>query len=336
MLLSLPYRGEIVKLPRRRFLQGAGAVIGAGAWPRSFAALEYPTRPVRLIVGFPAGGTADLVGRILAQWLSERLGKPVIVENKPGASTNIALQTIAHAPADGYTIGPIGVSNAISVTFHKDLPFNFLRDIAAVAGTVSFPMVMEVHPSVPVQNLSEFIAHAGANPGKINMASFGTGTISHLAGELFKLKTRTDMTHLPYRGAAPMLVDLLAGQAQAAIDSLPTSLPHIRQGALRALAVTTGTRSDVLPDVQTVGEVVEGYEASVWTGIGAPRGTPPEIVERLNREINAGLANPAIRARFAELGATPIPFSTADFGAFVEAETRKWGEVIRSSGVKPE
>jgi tripartite-type tricarboxylate transporter receptor subunit TctC len=325
-----------VKIARRRFLQGAGAAIGAGGWPRSSAALEYPTRPVRLIVGFPAGGTADLVGRILAQWLSERLGKPVIVENKPGASTNIALQTVAHAPADGYTLGSIGVSNALGMTFYKDLPFNFLRDIAAVAGTVSFPMVMEVHPSVPVQNLSEFIAHAGANPGKINMASFGTGTISHLAGELFKLKTRTDMIHLPYRGAAPMLVDLLAGQAQAAIDSLPASLPHIRQGALRALAVTTGTRSDVLPDVQTVGEVVEGYEASVWTGIGAPKGTPPEIVERLNREINAGLTNPAIRARFAELGATPIPFSPADFGAFVEAETRKWGEVIKFSGVKQE
>jgi tripartite-type tricarboxylate transporter receptor subunit TctC len=324
-----------MRLPRRGFLRlAAAAVLPAIARPA--LAQAYPGRPVRMIVGFSAGGTADIVARIMAQWLSERLGQAVIVENKPGATTNIGTQAVINAPPDGYTLLFITAANATNATLYETLPFNFLRDIMPVAGLVEFTLVLEVNAAVPVRSVPEFIAYARANPGKINMASFGVGTTSHLSGELLKLTTGIDTVHVPYRGGAPMLTDLISGQVQAAFDALPGSLPHIRTGALRPLAVTTAARSDELPDIPTIGDTIPGYEASGWAGIGAPKGTPPDIIARLYREISAGLANPAIRARLADLGSTPMPLGPAQLGAFMAAETEKWAKVVKFSGARAE
>jgi len=272
----------------------------------------------------------------MSQWLTERLGQPVVVETKPGAATNISIQATIASPADGYTLVYVSSSNAISATLFDSLPFNYLRDLAPVAGLVTFPLVMDVHPSVAATNVAQLIVLARANPGKINMASFGTGTTSHLAGELFKSMTGVNMLHVPYRASPQALIDMMSGQAQVMFDTLTSSLPHIRSGAVRALAVAGKTRFGALPDVPTVDETVPGYEASAWAGFGAPKGTPMEIIETLNREINAGLANPRIKAQLAAAAATPMPFGPAAFGAYMAAETEKWGRVVKGAGIKPE
>ena len=323
-----------MKLPRRRFLRLAGMAAMLPALPRVAAAQAYPQRPVRWIIGFPAGGATDLVTRIVGRFLSERLGQPVIIENKPGASTNLAAQAVVNAPPDGHTLLLCLATNAINATLYESLPFDFLRDIAPVSGLTEQPLVIEVNPSVPARNIAEFIAYAKANPGRINFASFGAGTISHLAIELLKVMAGIDVVHVPYRGGAPLITDLIAGQVQAGIDALPNSLPHIQRGAVRALALTPAKRSDALPDVPTVGETIPGYEVTTWSGVGVPRGTPAEIIERLHREINAGLRDPAIRARFAEVGATPLFYTPAEFGALMAAETEKWAKVVKFSGAK--
>jgi len=323
-----------MRLPRRGFLRLAGAVT---AWPmvaRGAAAQSYPSRPVRWVLGFPAGGATDLIVRIMGHWLSERLGQPIVIENKPGASTNLAVQAVVTSPPDGYTLLLALATNAINATLYETLPFNFLRDIAPVSGLADLPLVMEVNPSLPVNTVAELVAYAKANPGRINFASFGTGTISHLAIELLKVMAGIDVVHVPYRGGAPLITDLIAGQVQAGIDALPNSLPHIQRGAVRALALTPAKRSDALPDVPTVGETIPGYEVTTWSGVGVPRGTPAEIIERLHREINAGLRDPAIRARFAEVGATPLFYTPAEFGALMAAETEKWAKVVKFSGAK--
>ncbi len=321
-------------VPRRRFLHLAGAALAAPVFTAVARAQAYPTRPVRWVVGFPAGGSTDIVSRIIGNWLTERLGQPFIVENKPGAGTNLAVQTVVNAPPDGYTLLFATTTSAINATFYESLPFNFLRDIAPVAALADLPFVMEVNPSVPAKTIAEFIAYAKASPGKVNMASFGVGTISHLALELFQQMTGVTLQHVPYRGGAPMVTDLISGQVQAGIDAMPNSLPHIQRGTLRALAVTGATRSDVLPDVPTVGETVPGYDVSGWTGVGVPSGTPAEIVATLNREINAALNDPRIKARLAELGGRPIVLSAQEFGKLWVADTGKWARVIRSAGLR--
>ena len=325
-----------MNLPRRRFLQLAA---GAAALPAlsGFAwAQSYPGRPVRIIVGYPPGDSPDTVARIMGQWLSDRLGQPFVIENKPGAATNIAVQAAVDAAADGYTLLWVTTANTSNVTFYDALHFDFLRDVAPVAGLVRMPLVMVVNPSVPARTVAEFITYAKSNPGKINMASAGVGGTIHLAGELFKATAGVDLLHVPYRGSPPAISDMISGRVQVMFDAVPSSLPHIRSGALRALAVTTLTRSDVLPDVPTVADTVAGYEASAWIGATTRRGTPPGIVETLNREINAGLANPGIKARLADLGMTPVPDTAAAFGSFLEAETAKWGKVIKFAGIKAE
>jgi tripartite-type tricarboxylate transporter receptor subunit TctC len=299
----------------------------------SAAALDYPTRPVRWVVPYTPGGGTDITARIIAQWLSERLGQQVVIENKPGAGNNIGTETVAHAPADGYTLLLVNPANAINATLYTKLPFNFLRDIAPVGGVMRVPNVMEVNPEVPAKTVAEFIAYAKANPGKINWATSGNGTSVHLSGELFKLMTGVEMANIPYKGSAPALTDLIAGTVQVIFDNMPPSLPHIRSGKLRALAVTTATRSDALPDVPTVAETVPGYEASAFYGMGVPKGTPPEIIDKLSREINAALADPNIKARLAELGGMLIPGSPADFGKLVARETEKWAKVIKDGHV---
>jgi tripartite-type tricarboxylate transporter receptor subunit TctC len=324
-----------MRLARRGFLRLASSAI-LPVIARPAVAQSYPARPVRMMVGFPAGGAGDLVARIVAQWLSERLSQPVFVENKPGATTNIATQAVINAPPDGYTLLYITAANATNATLYEALPFNFLRDIVPVAGLVEFTLVLEVNAAMPVRSVAEFVAYAKARPGKINMASFGVGTTSHLSGELLKLTTGIDTVHVPYRGGAPMVTDLISGQVQAAFDALPASLPHIRAGTLRPLAVTTAMRSASLPDIPTIGDTIPGYEASGWAGIGVPRGTPQEIVEKLYRAASAGLANPAIRARLVDLGSTPIPLGPEAFGAFLAAETEKWAKVVTFAGAKAE
>jgi tripartite-type tricarboxylate transporter receptor subunit TctC len=297
-------------------------------------ALDYPTRPVRWILGYPAGGAADIVARVMGQWLSERLRHSVIIENKSGAGTNIAAQAVIGAPPDGYTLLWVSPANAINATLYETLPFDFLRDTAPVAGLVRFALVMEVNPKVPAATVPEFIAYAKANPGALSMASFGVGTSSHLAGELFKTMTGVKIVHVPYRGSAPAETDLIGGQTQVMFDNLTSSLTQIRTGALRVLAVTTEARSDLLPGVPTVAETLPGFEASGWSGIMAPRGTPPEIVDRLYREVAAGLADRNVRTRLTEVGSTLMPMTPAQFGAFVAAETEKWGKVVKASGAK--
>jgi len=291
---------------------------------------------LRWIVGFPPGGGADIVSRIMAPWLAERLGQPVVVENKPGASSNISVQAVVNSPPDGYTLLFVPASAAVNVSLFDTLPFNLTRDIAPVSGLIDFPLVMIVNPAVPARTVSELIAYAKANPGKISIGSFGTGSTSHVTGELFKMMTGVSMIHVPYRGGAPMIADLIGGQVQVAFDVLTGALAHIQSGGVRLLAVAGKTRYDGLPDVPTIGETVPGFEANSWCGVGVPRGTPPEIIERLNREINAGLADPSVKAQLAKVATTPIFFTPAEFGAYVAAEIEKWGKVIKVAGVKPE
>jgi len=325
-----------MNLPRRGFLRLAGVAAVLPAASRLVTAQPYPTRPLRWVVGYAAGGTTDVMMRIMGHWLSERLGQPVIIENKPGAATNIAAQTVVNSPPDGYTMLLATATNVINASLYDALPFNFVRDIAPVSGFFATPLVLVVNPSIPPDNLAAFIDYAKVNPDKVALASFGTGTVSHLAGELLKTMTGARMVHVPYRGGAPMIGDLLGGQVQAAIDALPNSLPHIRRGALRALAVMSSKRSDALGDVPTAGEIVAGYEVNTWTGVGVPRGTPADIVEKLNREINAGLADPGIKARLADAGAAPIILTPAEFGALVAADVEKWSRVVKLAGLKPE
>jgi tripartite-type tricarboxylate transporter receptor subunit TctC len=323
-------------LARRQFLYLAGAGVVLSALTHLASALDYPSQPIRWLVGFPPGGAADIQARIMGRWLSEHLGRPVLIENKPGAGSNIAVQTVINMPADGHTLLFASPSNAINATLYENLAFNFLRDTAPVAGLVRSPLVMEVHPSVPAKTVAEFIAYARANPGKINMASSGVGTTSHLAGELLRAMTGINLVHVPYRGAAPAIADLIGGQVQVTFDVVAGSRAHIMAGRLRALAVTTAARSDVLPDLPTVSETVAGYEVSGWSGVGVRMGTPREIIERLNREINAGLANPTVKAQLEETGSVPMPLTPAQFGAFIAAETEKWGRVVKFSGAKPD
>jgi tripartite-type tricarboxylate transporter receptor subunit TctC len=322
--------------PRRRFLQLAGGGLMLPAIASPTRAQAYPSKPVRWIIGFPAGGGADTVARIMEPWLSKRLGQPVIIENRPGASTNIAVQAVVNAPPDGYTMLWHGLSSVVNASLFTNLPFDIQRDIAPVAGIVSYPMIMVAHPSMPAKNAAELIAHAKANPGKVTMASFGTGSASHLAGELFKFMAGINMVHIPYRGGAPMTTDLIGGQVNVGFDVMVTALPQVRSGKLRALGVLGPKRFDLLPDVPAVAETLPGYEASTWAGIGVPRGTPPDIIQRLNREVNEGLAQPDIKARLADVGTVPMVLSADEFRAYIAAEFQKWDKVVKVAGIKPD
>ena len=323
-------------LPRRKFLYLAASVATLPTLSRIARAEGYPSRPVRWIVGFAPGGGNDIVARLMGQWLSEHLGQPFVIENRPGAGTNIATEAVMNATPDGYTLLFVAPSAAINATLYEKLNFNFIRDIAPIAGIMRIPNVMVVNPSVPAQTVPEFIAYAKANPGKVNMASPGVGTSVHLSGELFKLMTGVDMVHVPYKGSAPSLTDLLGGQVQVTFATMPSSIGYIRAGRLRALAVTTAERSPALPEVPTVGEFVPGYEVSTWYGVCARVGTPAEVIDKINSEINAGLADPAMRARLADLGGITIAGSPDDFGKLIANETEKWGKVIRAANIKPE
>jgi tripartite-type tricarboxylate transporter receptor subunit TctC len=325
-----------MKLPRRRFLQLAGSGLTLPAILRPARAQAYPSKPLRWIIGFPAGGGADTVARIMEPWLSKRLGQPVIIENRPGASTNIAVQAVVNSPPDGYTMLWHGLSSVVNASLFVNLPFDIQRDIAPVAGIVSYPMIMVAHPSVPANNAAELIAHAKANPGKVTMASFGTGSASHLAGELFKFMAGINMVHIPYRGGAPMTTDLIGGQVNVGFDVMVTALPQVRSGKLRALGVLGRKRFELLPDVPAVAEALPGYEASTWAGIGVPRGTAPDIIQRLNREANEGLAQPDIKARLADVGTVPMVFTPAEFKAYIAAEFLKWDKVVKVAGIKPD
>ena len=321
---------------RRQFLHlaaGAGAVpaVSRNAWAQT-----YPARPVRIIVGYPSGGSNDLLARLMAQWLSERMGQQFVIENRPGAGSNIATEAVVRADPDGYTLLMVSAANMSNAALYEKLNYNFIRDIAPVAGVMRVPLVMEVNLSIPAKTVPEFIAYAKANPGKINFASGGIGTSIHLSGELFKMMTGIDMQHVPYRGNGPALTDLLGGQVQIMFDTMPAAIGYVRAGQLRALAVTTATRSEALPDIPTVGEYVPGYEASSLYGVAAPSNTPTEIVDKLNREINAALADPAMQTRLADLGGIVLAGSPADFGKLIAVETEKWAKVIRTGNIKPQ
>jgi tripartite-type tricarboxylate transporter receptor subunit TctC len=324
-----------MKPGRRQFLHLASAAVGLAVVAPTAQAQGYPTRPIRILVGFPAGGTTDINARLIAQWLSERHRQQFIVENRPGANASLALEALVHAPADGYTLGTVGTSSSLNEALHQHADFDLNRDLAMIAGLATSPLVLEVHPSVPVETVPELIAYVKANPGRINMASYGAGSLSHVAGELFKMAAGLHMQHVPYRGSAPMLTDLLGGQVQVAFDALPASIEFIRTARLRVLAVTSASRDPALPQIPCLGEYLPGYEATTFTGIGAPRKISAEIVLKLNKEINAGLADTKMKERLAELGSAPLVLSPADFTKFVQDETEKWGRVIRTPKLSP-
>jgi tripartite-type tricarboxylate transporter receptor subunit TctC len=317
-------RRDFIKLVSGTLVLSAGLARGQ----------SYPSRPVRLVVGFPPGGTTDIVARVLGQWLSERLSAPFVIENRPGAGTNVATETVVRAPADGHTLLVVTPANAINTSFYDKLDFDFERDITPVARLIRSPYVLEVFPGFPAKTVSELIAYAKANPGKIDVASFGTGTASHLSAEMFKMMAGVQMQHVPYKGSAPMVTDLLGGQVQVAFDNLPASIEHIKAGRLRALALTTAKRSETMPDVPTLGEFLPGYETSSWLAIGAPSKTPNEVVVTLNREINAGLIDPKVKAKLADLGATVLPGSPVDSARLIADETEKWRKVVSFAGLK--
>jgi tripartite-type tricarboxylate transporter receptor subunit TctC len=319
---------------RRRLLSLAVASAATPIFPGLAWAEEYPVRPVRVMVGFPPGGGADIFARIVADWLQAQLGQPFVVENKPGAATNLATEAVVRAPADGYTLLATTTSNLLNGSLYADLSYDFIRDIAPVASLSVQPLVLEVTTTLPANSVSEFIAHAKANPGKVNVGNFGLGTVSHLAAEAFKEASGVDFVSVPYRGSAPMIADLLSGRLHAAFDNIPGSIAHIRSGGVRALAVTTAVRSEALPDVPTAGETLAGYEAFTVAGIGAPKGTPADRIQKLNAQINAGLADPKLKARLADLGATVLAGSPADFAKLIARETEKWAKVIKASGIK--
>ena len=321
---------------RRTFIRLAAGAAVLPTVPQIAHAQSYPNRPIRLIVGFAPGGGNDITARLMGQWLSERLGQPFVIENRPGAGTNVATEAVVNAVPDGYTILFVAPSAAINATLYEKLNFNFIRDLAPIAGIMRIPNVMVVNPSVPARTVPEFVAYAKANPGKINVASPGVGTSVHLSAELFKMMTGVDMVHVAYKGSAPSLTDLLGGQVQVSFATMPASIEFIRAGKLRALAVTTATRSPALPDVPTVGEFVPGYEVSTWYGLCARMGTPAEVIDKINKEINAGLADPTIKARLADLGGVTIAGSPGDFGRLIADETEKWAKVIRAANIKPE
>lgn len=325
-----------MKLARRQFLQLTAGAAALPAVSRFAWAQAYPTRPVRIIVPVPPGGALDILARLMGQWLSERLGQPFVIENRAGAGTNIGVEAVVRASADGYTLLLIPGSVTVNATLYEKLNFNFIRDIVPIAMISSLPLVMEVNPSVPARTVAEFIAYAKSNPGKVSMASSGNGTPQHVAGELFKMMTGVDMLHVPYRGGAPALTDLIGGQVQVMFSPLPESIESIKAGKVRALAVTTAARSEALPELPTVADSVPGFEAGTWQGIGAPKNTPAEIVERLNKEINAALADPKIKAHLAVLGSVPMPMSPANFEKMIVAETEKWAKVIRAANIKTE
>jgi tripartite-type tricarboxylate transporter receptor subunit TctC len=325
-----------MKLPRRHFLHLAASAAALPAVSRIARAQAYPTRPVRLIVPVAPAGANDITARLIGQWLSERLGQPFVIENRPGGGGNIGTEAVVRAPADGYTLLMVGGYNAINATLYQKLNFNFIRDIAPVATLTRDSIVMVVNPSVAAKSVPDFIAYAKANSGKVNMASPGSGTASHIAGELFKMMAGVDMIHVPYRGGGPALTDLIAGQVQVMFVTTASPIEYIRAGRLRALAVTTATRSEALPDIPTLGEFLPGYEASNWFGVGAPRNTPVEVIEKLNKEINAGLTDPKIKARLADLGGDVLALSPTEFDKFIADETEKWGKVIRAANIKPE
>jgi tripartite-type tricarboxylate transporter receptor subunit TctC len=325
-----------MKILRRQFLHLVAGAVALPAVSRFAWAQTYPTRPVHFIVAFAPGGTNDIVARLIGQSLSERLGQQFIIENRPGAGTNIGTEVVVRAPPDGYMLLVVGAPNAINATLYEKLSFEFIRDIAPVASILNVPLVMEVNPSVPATTVREFIAYAKANPSKINYASGGNGGVTHVAGELFKMMTGINMVHVPYRGEAPALTDLLGGQVQVMFPTVTASIEYVRAGKLRALGVTTAARSEALPDLPTVGDFVPGYEASAWLGVGAPRNTPAPIVDRLNKEINAVLSDPKMKARLADLGGTVLAGSPADFGKLIVDETEKWAKVVKLSGAKPD
>jgi tripartite-type tricarboxylate transporter receptor subunit TctC len=321
---------------RRRFLLLAVGVATLPTIPRIAKAQSYPNRPVRIIVGLAPGGTQDILGRLMGQWLSDRWGQPFVVENRTGGAGNIAAEAVARAPPDGYTLLIIGPSNAANATLYDRLNFNFIRDVAPVASLTRVPNVFEVNPSLPIRTVPEFVAYAKANPGKLSFASGGNGSSQHLSAELFTMMTGTNMLHVPYRGGAAAMADLLSGQVQVMFDNMTSSIEHIRAGGLRPLAVTTAIRSEVLPDTPTMGDFVPGYETSAVNGIGVPRATPPEIIDRLNRELNAGLADPKLRAKLASFGASVLVGTPAEYGKLIADETEKWGQVIKTAGIKAE
>jgi tripartite-type tricarboxylate transporter receptor subunit TctC len=325
-----------MKLPRRTFLRLAAGTAALPTLSSIASAQAYPTRPVRFLVGAPAGGSLDIVARVMGQWLSERFGQTFVIENRGGAASILAFEAIARAPADGYTISLIPVSMAINPSVYQKLNYDFIRDIAPVASLVRVPLVLEINPSLPPRTVPEFIAYASANPGKLTYASAGSGTSLHLSAELFKIMSGVNMLHVPYRGSAPALTDLIGGQVNVMFDIIPSSLESIRAGKLRALAVTTAARAEALPKLPAMAEFLPGYEASTWFGVGAPKNTPPEIIDRLNREINAGLADPKIKARLADLGAAAFVGSPSDFGRHVAEETQKWAKVVKFADIKPE
>jgi tripartite-type tricarboxylate transporter receptor subunit TctC len=325
-----------MKLPRRRFLHLAAGAAALPAVSRIARAQTYPTRPVRIVVGFPAGSTSDILARLIGQRLSERFGQPFVVENRTGASGNIATEAVVSAPPDGYTLLLVGSNHAINATLFNNLSFNFNRDIAPIGSIMRTPGVMEVNPSVPAKTVPEFIAYAKANPGKINMGSGGNGSIIHMYGVLFMLMTGVDIVDVPYRGAPPAVADLLAGQVQIMFDNVPTSLGYIRDGRLRPLAITAATRVDVLQDIPPLGDYLPGYEGSLWQGMGAPKNTPAEIIDKLNMEINAALADPKFKARIFDLGGTALSLSPDGFSKLIAEETEKWGKVIREANIKPD